>query len=112
MTIIPVERLLNTNFSQAELESDKTINAREVMPLEHHPLIKEFPELHDAIHELKTHDDHFRELFEEYEKLDKEIYRIESDSEPASDQYTEELKLRRVSLKDELYAMLKKATND
>lgn len=82
------------------------------MPLEHHPLIKEFPELHDAIHELKTHDDHFRELFEEYEKLDKEIYRIESDSEPASDQYTEELKLRRVNLKDELYAMLKKADQD
>jgi len=76
------------------------------MPLEHHPLVKEFPELHEAIHELKTHDEHFRELFEEYEKVDKEIYRIESDSEPASDQYTEELKLRRVRLKDELYAML------
>ena len=78
------------------------------MPLEHHPLIKEFPEFHDAIHELKIHDTHFRNLFEEYEKLDKQIYRIESEVEPDSDQYTEELKLRRVKLKDELYAMLKK----
>ena len=79
------------------------------MPLEHHPLIKEFPELHDQIHELKVNDSHFKELFEEYEHLDKKIYRIESDAEPASDQYTEELKVRRVNLKDELYSMLKKA---
>lgn len=76
------------------------------MPLEHHPLIKEFPELHDAIHELKTNDAHFRGLFEEYEKVDKEVFRIESDAEPSSDQYVEELKLKRVKLKDELYAML------
>ena len=79
------------------------------MPLEHHPLTKEFPELHDAMHELKTHDAHFRKLFEEYEQLDKKIYRIESDAEPDSDQYTEELKVQRIKLKDELYAMLKKA---
>jgi len=77
------------------------------MPLEHHPLVKEFPLLHNAIHELKTHDAHFRNLFDEYEVLDKKIYRIESEAEPGSDQYTEELKLRRVQLKDELYAMLK-----
>lgn len=79
------------------------------MPLEHHPLIKEFPELHDEIHELKTHDAHFKQMFEEYEHVDKEIFRIESEAEPASDQYTEELKVRRVKLKDDLYAMLKKA---
>lgn len=79
------------------------------MPLEHHPLVKEFPDLHDAIHELKLNDDHFRELFDEYDQLDKKIYRVESGVEPDSDQYTEELKLRRVKLKDELYAMLKAA---
>jgi len=79
------------------------------MPLEHHPLIKEFPELHDAIHELKTHDPHFKKLFDEYDEVDKEIYRIESESEARSDEFTEELKVRRVKLKDELYAMLKKS---
>ena len=77
------------------------------MPLEHHPLTKDFPELHDAIHELKVHDAHFRKLSEEYEQLDKKIFRIESEAEPGSDQYTEELKIQRIKLKDELYAMLK-----
>lgn len=77
------------------------------MPLEHHPLIKEFPELIEAIHDKKTHDAHFRKLFEEYEALDKHIYRIESGTEPASDDYTESLKMKRVHLKDELYGMLK-----
>lgn len=79
------------------------------MPLEHHPLVKEFPELHDTLHQLKMQDARFRELLAEYEKLDKHIYRIESGAEPDSDQFTEELKVQRVRLKDELYGMLKKA---
>lgn len=74
---------------------------------EHHGLAKEFPEFHDKIHELKTSDPHFAKLFEEYEEVDKEIYRIEEQIETPSDDYTEELKLKRVKLKDELVAILK-----
>jgi len=75
---------------------------------EHHSLAKEFPEYKDKIHELKTTDAHFAKLFDEYENLDKEIIRIEENIETPSDQYTEELKLKRVNLKDTLISLIKK----
>lgn len=74
---------------------------------EHHSLAHEFPEYKDKIHELKTSNPEFAKLFEKYENLDKEIYRIEMQIENTSDEYLENLKIRRVQLKDELYTMLK-----
>lgn len=76
---------------------------------EHHDLAHEFPEYKDQIHALKISDPHFARLFDEYEDLDKEIYRIEEQIENTSDSYMEELKMKRVKLKDELYTMLKEA---
>ncbi len=52
-----------------------------------HPLATDFPELRDRIHALKTSNAHFAKLVTEYEAL-------------------EHLKMRRVQLKDEHYAML------
>lgn len=75
----------------------------------HHPLITELPEHRDTIHRLKTEDHHFRNLFDAYHEVDKEVVRIEQEIEAASDARTEELKIRRLRLKDELYAILKKA---
>lgn len=71
-----------------------------------HPLIEEFPEHEDRIHELKEKNHHFNYLFDKYDKLDHEIYKIESDIEPASDETLNNLRLERVRLKDELYQML------
>lgn len=76
---------------------------------EHHGLVKEFPEYKDKIHELKTSNPEFAKMFEKYEEIDKEIYRIEMQIENTSDEYTENLKIRRVQLKDQLYAMLQQA---
>ncbi len=76
---------------------------------EHHGLVKEFPEYKDKIHELKTSNPEFAKMFEKYEDIDKEIYRIEMQIENTSDEYTENLKIRRVQLKDQLYAMLQQA---
>jgi uncharacterized protein YdcH (DUF465 family) len=76
---------------------------------EHHHLADEFPEFKDRIHELKMGDAHFAKLYEEYEELDKEIIRIEEDIETPSDAYTEELKKKRLLLKDELFGILKKS---
>lgn len=76
------------------------------MPLQHHPLTKEFPDLHDKIHELKMNDRHFHRLMDEYEALDKEIYRAESDEEPTDDTHLKEMRVHRVQLKDTLYGML------
>ncbi|MDB4541560.1 DUF465 domain-containing protein [Akkermansiaceae bacterium] len=47
------------------------------MPIERHDLLREFSEHHDAIYNLKTSDNHFARLFEEYHEVDKEVHRIE-----------------------------------
>lgn len=73
---------------------------------EHHDLVHEFPEHRDKIHELKTHDHHFAKLFDEYHAVNREIHRIEQSIETPSDQVTEDLKKRRLFLKDQLFAML------
>jgi uncharacterized protein len=76
------------------------------MPLRHHPLVQEFPEHHDRIHELKMSDAHFQRLMTEYEDLDKEIFRAESDEQPTDDAHLKELSVRRVHLKDQIYALI------
>jgi len=76
---------------------------------EHHGLVQEFPEYKEQIHSLKVNDPQFAELFEKYETLDKEIYRIEMQIENTSDEYLEGLKIKRVKLKDQLYTMLQQA---
>lgn len=69
----------------------------------HHPLLAELTEHRDTILNLRSHDSHFRHLFEEYHQVDDAICRIEEDLERASDQELEELKFRRVTLKDTLF---------
>jgi len=72
----------------------------------HRNLAQEFPELKARIHDLKLGSPAFRHLYAEYRAVDNEIYRIEQEIETPSDDYTEELKRRRVLLKDRLYGML------
>jgi len=77
------------------------------MSVEHHPLLNEFPEYRDRIHQLKMDNAHFKKLFEEYHEVDKEVYRMDENIEPSTDEAMEEMKKRRLALKDELYGMLK-----
>lgn len=79
------------------------------MPLENHSLVHELPELRDLIHQLKTSDAHFARLFAEYDAVAHDVHRIESGAEAASDARLETLKKKRLSLKDELFGLLKKA---
>jgi uncharacterized protein YdcH (DUF465 family) len=72
----------------------------------HRDLAQEFPELKTRIRELKLESPVFRGLYAEYQVVDNEVYRIEQAIETPSDDYTEELKRRRVLLKDRLYGML------
>lgn len=77
------------------------------MDLQHHrDLAHEFPQFKDRIHELKLASGEFRALYHEYQEVDDEIHRIEQDIETPEDAYTEELKRRRVRLKDHLYGLL------
>ena len=79
------------------------------MPLSNHSLVAEFPEMRDRIHTLKTSDNHFARLFEEYDTAEHAVHRIESGAEASSDERLEELKKQRLHLKDQLFALLKKA---
>jgi hypothetical protein len=72
----------------------------------HHPILREFPEHRETIKRLKSSDDHFRHIYDEYHRLDDEIYRIEEDIDFATDQEIEELKMRRAKLKDYIYHIL------
>jgi len=78
------------------------------MPIEKHDLHHEFPEFNEEIHELKMNNAHFSRLFDKYHELDHEINRIEQGVENTSDEYLEQLKVKRLALKDELYVMLQK----
>jgi uncharacterized protein YdcH (DUF465 family) len=75
----------------------------------HHPLTTEFPEFKNIIATLNVKDGYFHNLMEEYDRIDDEICRIEENLQWATDQEIEELKLRRVHLKDKLYRMLRHA---
>ena len=72
------------------------------MHIEHHPLIKDFPELRDALHELRQSDADFARLALQYEELDKRICRIEEGSELLAEPGLNALKRQRVELKDEV----------
>ena len=79
------------------------------MTIERHSLAKELPEYRDQIHTLKMNDNHFARLFDEYHVMDHEIVRIEEGVENTADDYLEELKKKRLHLKDQLWGMLKAA---
>ncbi|MGG5872485.1 YdcH family protein [Pseudomonas peli] len=76
------------------------------MPLEHHPLHREFPEFKTQLHALLSSDGHFARLAEEYEELDKRIYEAESGRVAMDEMLLLGLKMQRVSLKDELAGFL------
>ena len=74
-----------------------------------HELAEEFPDKTDAIHTLKESNAHFARLADEYHDVNREIHRLETRVEAASDHHEEELRKKRLHLKDEIAAMLAKA---
>jgi uncharacterized protein YdcH (DUF465 family) len=72
-----------------------------------HELAEEFPELAGRIEKLKQEDAHFARLAKEYHELNREIHRVETDIEPASDAHQTDLRRRRMVLKDQLYSRLR-----
>ncbi len=74
-----------------------------------HDLHAEFPDDGDILHQLKVSDPHFRAISDRYQEINKEIHRIESEVEAASDERSEELKKQRLLILDEVAAMITKA---
>ncbi|MBK8183856.1 MAG: YdcH family protein [Candidatus Competibacteraceae bacterium] len=75
---------------------------------ESHDLFHEFPEYKDRISDLRSADPRFAQLYDEYHTVNDEVERIELELETPSDMYTETLKKKRLHLKDEIYAILRK----
>lgn len=71
-----------------------------------HELAEEFPDSVGRLHELKTSNAHFSKLSDEYHEINRDIHRMETDIEPASDEHITELRKKRMVLKDEIYSML------
>jgi uncharacterized protein YdcH (DUF465 family) len=68
-----------------------------------------FPEYRELISQLKISDRHFAHLFEKHNKLDQKIQRMEAHTEPSIPEEIEILKKEKLLLKDQIYAVLKKA---
>jgi uncharacterized protein YdcH (DUF465 family) len=69
-----------------------------------------FPEYRDLISELKTSDHHFVKLFDKHNELDQKIKNFEAHIETATPEEIEDLKKEKLLLKDQLYAILQKAS--
>lgn len=74
-----------------------------------HELRDEFPDAVDVLHQLKTGNAHFATLADRYHDVNREIHRIESEVEAASDERAEALKKQRLALLDEISVMVSKA---
>lgn len=69
-----------------------------------------FPEYRDLITQLKTTDAHFVRLFEKHNLLDHKVKNMESRIEAASHEEIEIAKKEKLLLKDQIFAILKKAS--
>jgi hypothetical protein len=74
--------------------------------MEKHDILHEFPQFKEKAHELKTKDKHFRKIFDEYHEVDHSIHHAENGGMNVSDEHLNELRLKRVYLKDQIYSYL------
>ncbi|MEO0981494.1 MAG: DUF465 domain-containing protein [Pseudomonadota bacterium] len=72
-----------------------------------HELAEEFPQFKDAIHMLKQTSPHFARLAEEYHEVNRALHRFETRVEPVDERPERGLRIKRMALKDQIYAMLK-----
>lgn len=75
--------------------------------MEQHDLNHEFPEYREQIRALKMSNGHFSRLFDEYHEVNRHVVRVEVQAELATDFELEDLKKRRLKLKDELYEIIR-----
>jgi uncharacterized protein YdcH (DUF465 family) len=76
--------------------------------MEKHDLHHEFVEYDEKIHVLKTTNNHFRKLFDDYHQVDKDIHRLEANEIYTNDELNS-LRKKRLNLKDQLFGMLKES---
>ncbi len=63
----------------------------------------------ELVTRLKQQDAHYAKLADQYHDVNRQVHRIESENEAASDERAEALKKQRLGLLDELTAIVTKA---
>lgn len=74
-----------------------------------HGLADDFPEHLNTIATLKAVDTHFARLAAAYAEVNREIHRVETRIEAASDTVELALRRKRAGLKDEIWGMIRAA---
>jgi uncharacterized protein YdcH (DUF465 family) len=69
-----------------------------------------FPEYRDLITQLKHSDMHFTRLFDRHNEIDQKVKNMEAHIEAGTNEEIEILKKEKLHLKDEIYAILQKAS--
>jgi uncharacterized protein YdcH (DUF465 family) len=73
-----------------------------------HELQDEFPDETVLIARLTKANYLFRRLASQYDEINRQIYRIESEEEPTTDEVLERLKKQRLTLKDQIAGMFRR----
>jgi len=71
-----------------------------------HSLYDDFPEYRDRINQLKLESENFCRMATEYHRIDHRVRGLEMNGIPVTDETLEELKYKRLHLKDQLFRML------
>ena len=71
-----------------------------------HQLHEEFPQDAAKIHALKIADARFAKLADTYHDLNRSVHRMETGIEAVADEFLEDLKKRRLELKDQIAALI------
>ncbi len=71
-----------------------------------HELAEEFPDKIELMQKLKTSDQHFARLFDEYHEINRAVHRAETRIEPMDELAEETLRKKRAHLKDEIWHIL------
>ena len=66
----------------------------------------------DIVTRLKQSDAHFARLAEDYHEVNRQVHRIEAETEAASDDRTETLKKQRLALLDEITGIVGEARGE
>ncbi|MEA3276634.1 MAG: YdcH family protein [Pseudomonadota bacterium] len=74
---------------------------------ESHDLLHEFPDLETKIAELRSNNEDFAHLMNQYDNLDARVRKLEELGTPVADETIEDLKKERLLLKDRLYEILR-----
>ncbi|WP_076415625.1 YdcH family protein [Shewanella sp. UCD-KL12] len=68
-----------------------------------------FPEYRELITKLKSNDSHFLKAFNKHNALDHEIKELELHSACDSNNQIQELKMKKLHLKEEIFSILQKS---